>query len=173
LKKFPKHRGQENQMKLNQKSFALLLVAFLGCKKYPENNLWLKKPEKLLPFFDTHLTKYRVNGVDSLDLLNSYFQDRQGLVKDIRKALFKTERYSSYNRNSIIFESSMSIPFLFEFTSKKKKIRFDLSSDPTIFNKNIFIDKNTEWTILRLARTGPFKIETKLENGNHYEIEIE
>lgn len=48
-----------------------------------------------------------------------------------------------------------------------------MHSDTTIFKKNIFIDKNTEWTILRLANKGPFKLETQLNNGNHYEIEIE
>jgi hypothetical protein len=160
--------------KLFISAFLLVLIAIIfGCKKYPENNLWFKNPEKLMPFFDTHLTKYQVNDIDSLDLLNKYFGNRQGILKDIRLAEFKTVRNNSYNDYLILFKPSLSIPFTYEFTSKKKKIRFNINADTSIFKKNIFMSNNIEWSILRLARKGSFKIETRLSNGNHYEIEIE
>jgi hypothetical protein len=124
------------QMKTGLSYIIFLFVGLVSCKKYPENTLWFKNPEKLLPFFDTHLTKYSVNGIDSLDLLNNYFGNQQGLEKDIRKALFKTLRYSSHNDYFIFFEpSSYNMQFSYEFFAKNKKIRFIVSSEPTILTK--------------------------------------
>ncbi len=31
---------------------------------------------------------------------------------------------------------------------------------------------DAEWKIMRLAKTGPFKIQTIMENGNKYEIQF-
>jgi hypothetical protein len=153
--------------------FCLFIIILPGCKKYPENNLWFKKPEKVTPFIDSHLKKYSVNGIDSLDLLNYYFGHARGLVKDIRAGTFKTQRYYSHANYYLLFEPSLSLDFTYKFISNKKKIVFDMNSDTSLFKKNIFISQDVEWTIIRLKDSGPFKIETKLDNGNYYEIEIE
>jgi hypothetical protein len=135
---------------------------------------WIKKPEKVTPFIDSHLKKYIVNGVDSLEQLNYYFGNAHGLIKDIHNGTFKTERYYSYTRNYLYFEqSARELDFTYKFISKKKKIVFDMNSDTSLFKKNIFISQDVEWTIIRLKDSGPFKIEAKLDNGNYYEIEIE
>lgn len=48
-----------------------------------------------------------------------------------------------------------------------------LGQDTNIYKKNIFISYTTEWDIIRLARKGPLKLKTTLDNGNSYEIEID
>ncbi len=65
------------------------LFSLTTCKKYPENRLWFKNPERIYPF-QGNLTKYTVNGIDSLDLLNAYWGNQFGLVKDIRQIKFST-----------------------------------------------------------------------------------
>jgi len=155
---------------------ALLLMSY-GCKKYPENNLWFKNPEKLLPFFDTHLTKYQVNGIDSLSLLNKYFGHAPDLVNDIDEVEFITKRYSKnlhYHYLRFTEDESRMIPFSYSFSADKKFIKIvSVVEDTAIFQKNLFIDGSISWEIVRLSRKGPFKIKSKLANGNQYEIEIE
>jgi hypothetical protein len=47
----------------------LLLVLFISCKKYPENNLWFSSPER--SFKGGKITYFTVDGIDSLELMNS------------------------------------------------------------------------------------------------------
>lgn len=62
-----------NKTMLRLTIVSLFLVAFSFCKKYPENNLWFKNSKKI-PIINGYMTEYKVNGIDSLDLLNIYYK---------------------------------------------------------------------------------------------------
>lgn len=152
--------------------FCVILLLFNSCKKYPENSLWFKNPEKLHPF-NGYITKYNVNSVDSLDLLNNFFNNKVGLEKDIKKSQFHS--YSEKGRlyTDFIYPNGFqSIPISYSFSNKKKYMFVQMMNDTTIFKKNLFINESLEWEIIRLARKGSFKLKTTLANGNSYEIQI-
>jgi hypothetical protein len=150
----------------------ILLTSITACKKYPENNLWFKRPSQL-DFFNGHLTKYTVNGIDSLDLLNYYFGRGYGLRKDIRTTLFITQHeHTDHFGTYMLFAASYQVPFISELTKKNKFLKVNSVRDTNVYNKDLFISKDTEWQIIRLAKKGPFRIKTTLGNGNTYEMEI-
>lgn len=149
----------------------LVFALFSDCKKYPENALWFKNPAKIPPF-EGHITKYTVNGIDSLELMNAYFTNRIGLKKSIRDATFILVPEGGFP-NVLILGSGLSTGIVYQLTRKKKFMKIGIVVDTTLYKKNIFINIDTEWRIMRLAKTGPFKIETTLDNGNFYQIEIE
>ncbi len=161
-------------MKQNIKTYlllAILLLLFATCKKYPENNLWFKNPKKIYPF-QGYITKYEVDGIDSLDLLNKFYGNQLGLNKNFREAKFTT--YGDYGdtRCSLIFGGGLSSSVNYEFVKKKKYLNINLSvGDTTVYKKNIFINFDVEWQIIRLAKSGSFKLKTK-HNGKNYEIQF-
>jgi hypothetical protein len=153
-------------------SYILLLsiiVTLSTCKKYPENTLWFKNPKKISPFYG-HLKKYTVNGIDSLDLLNNYFGNQMGIVKDIRQA-----RFDSYLEHGgydcvLIVGGGASLSAGFKYYNNKNYINLFCGGDTSIFRKNLFLGEAL-WKILRLSKNA-FKATTTLNNGNKYEIEI-
>lgn len=151
--------------------FFFCFASLITCKKYPEDNLWFKNPEKLTPF-QGYLTKYTVNSIDSLDLLNNYFGHAFGLPRNIRTSQFLTSVEKKQIDCVLNYSGGLENGMDYEFINKKKYLKIFFYPDTTLFKKNIFIDKEVEWKIIRLARNGPFKIETTLNNGNKYEIQI-
>jgi hypothetical protein len=149
---------------------AVLIVS--GCKKYPENNLWFKKPAKQGLLFG-YLQKYEVNGIDSLDLLSNYIiTGHINQINDIRKCEF--HQYYESGRIGCIWRlaGSCDLHMYQDYVAKYKKVKFSQTIDPTCFNKSLFIGPNIEWTILNFpTKKRPFlKIKTTLDNGNTYEI---
>ncbi len=155
---------------------ALLLFLLAGCltncKKYPENTLWFKSPKKIYPF-QGFIIKYEVNGVDSLDLLSTYYGSLPGLPHDIRQSKFITQ--GDKNDLETVFihgNSGASSEVGVEFSKDKRKLYLSLSVsqlNPS-YLKNFFFGK--EWDILYLDKKGKLKITTK-ENGKTYLIEID
>ncbi len=162
-------------MKQNIKTYillALLVLLFTTCKKYPENSLWFKNPEKLYPF-QGYITKYEVDGIDSLDLLNKFYGNWPGLNKNFKEAKFvTTENFKNIYCRVIHSSSGRSSRVDYEFIKKKKYLHINLSTnDTSIYIKNIFINFDVEWQIIRLAKSGSFKLKTK-HNGKNYEIQF-
>ncbi|MGZ4038593.1 MAG: hypothetical protein ACXVPQ_12240, partial [Bacteroidia bacterium] len=48
-----------------------IALVFFGCKKYPENTLWFKSPEKV--FKGGHITVYTVDGIDKMPDIRSWY----------------------------------------------------------------------------------------------------
>ncbi len=146
------------------------------CKKYPENTLWFKNPKKLQPL-KGYITKYNVNGIDSLHLMDSYFGNYSGspyLIKDISKAEFRfsADTYDKAPQYNIVFPPFANLAVAtITFKNHKKYVFIETRIDTSILKRNIFMD--ADWKIIRLTeKTGPFKIETTLTNGNKYEIQF-
>jgi hypothetical protein len=150
----------------------IIVTLFSTCKKYPENALWFKNPEKLYPF-QGYITKYEVDGIDSLDLLSKYYGNAYGLDKNFRNAKFATtENFKVIYCRVVHGNSGLSSRIDYEFIKKKKYLHISLSTyDTTIYKKNIFISSEVEWQIVRLAKSGAFKLKTKY-NGKNYEIQF-
>lgn len=153
----------------------VFLLFCLSCKKYPENNLWFKNPNRI-PVFVGALSEYRVNGIDSLELLNVFIADKPGLNKNIHECKFTTseDKYNHQGRYSaFLVPGRGNLPLRYSFVDNKKYITIGFAGDTSIFSKDIFIDSNIKWKIVRLKKNGHFKIETTLSNGNKYEISID
>lgn len=157
----------------------IFIFFIFSCKKYPENTLWFKNPEKL-NFVQGYITKYTVNGIDSLGLLNAYFnyynlsQPNWPQIKtDIRNTkitAYSDDAYSEtewdLGRSGVMYTSEA-------YTSKKKKIKIFFYNDTLFYKKNIFINKQIEWDIIYLSnKNNKRKMKTTLSNGNTYEIQF-
>ena len=160
-------------------STLIIVLFFTTCKKYPENTLWFKNPEKLTPF-SGRITVYKVNGVDSLDALNKYINRNALIIKNVREFDFLESYSKRENSVSIVTDNTFIIPLEYQFVEKKKKIIINCGlgksqlpppNDGPLITKNIFVEDGLIWDIVRLSKKGPFKIKTK-QNGYLYEIEI-
>jgi hypothetical protein len=149
-------------------------VIFLACKKYPENNLWLKKPEKV--FKGGELTSYTVDGVDSFPMWDAIYNtppdyNGMGYAFDVRSTYFGYD-YSDHKDNRI--GSKLGYGTL-DFINKKKEIAiwFVMTSPSGVAEAkyNVFLTENSTWKILKLTKSGTLKIQ-RTYNNKIYEIQI-
>ncbi len=153
-----------------------VLVCLASCKKYPENDLWFKNPYDF-PVVHGNIVDYRVNGIDSLDLLNLYYDtvrinDRYPYNKtsrDIRQESFSPTKRAkvSYDISCDLFSDG--IGHLEWENDKKRVVIYFSGSDYRYYKKNIFIENNTVWEVVKLEKDGLSKIKNTF-NGNVYEI---
>jgi len=154
-------------------TLATIVFTLSTCKKYPENTLWFKNKHKLFiiePY--AKLTGFTVNGIDSLQELNSYFGWRTGGTYNINTNNINEhrDRYDS-RRTTISFYYS---DFFAYYSKNRKQVSFyDKNPKDTskIFKKNIFID-DTPWQIINLIPNKISKIK-KTINNNTYELQFE
>jgi hypothetical protein len=151
------------------KYFSLLLAAFFiftTCKKYPENNLWLKNPYKA--FDSGYLTYVTVDGADSTRLISS------SINQDVTKDFYATEKDETLYR--IYSDTYRGV---YEFVSKKKQIKLkisfegapeNLSPNPKPYTPTAF-KYGGAWEILKLTSNGSLKIR-KEYNGKVYEAQF-
>ena len=148
----------------------IAIMCFISCKKYPENTLWLKNPEK--NFKGGKFTSFKVNGVDSMPMWERIYNtppNYNGLnfsynPRNIEFAYDKKEdMFSSYVGNGSL-----------KFISKKKKVSIFFYMSPALGTNpicNIFYTKDSEWDILKLDKKGTLKIQRTFNNKT-YEIQI-
>ncbi|MFO0321129.1 MAG: hypothetical protein ACK504_01730 [Bacteroidota bacterium] len=159
-----------------------ILVGLSACKKYPENTLWFKNPKNICPV-NGYITSYKVNGIDSLDLLNSYYYKgpippsyaHKSLVYDVRKEIFETEKLNNRGlhcaRTDFFRRSPVNCTILCGWDDKHKNITLTVAyTDEYYFAKNIFIENEHKWEVIYLDKHKKAKIKTTFDNGNTYEI---
>lgn len=156
-----------------------LLLFFSTCKKYPENTLWCKNPYNY-PIVQGYITEYKVNGIDSLDLLNMYYDtvrinDRYPYNKVERNV--RKEQFGAFKRNKITYNVTNDLLGADAITTvkwktDKKNIWIGAPlPDYRFFKKNLFI-KSSIWEVVKLDPNGQKKIKNTF-NGNTYEITFE
>jgi hypothetical protein len=161
---------------------SLSFFVFITCKKYPENTLWFKKPTKI-PVIQGYITEYKVNGIDSLPYLNSFYSSYTVGVsppyppytssnnKDIKREKFTTTIEG-------LGHGTLSVDYLgngyYKWANNNKNIIIFFKPDVYYFYKNIFIKKeDITWEVLYLDKKGKkSKIKT-IYNSNTYEITFE
>jgi hypothetical protein len=154
--------------------FQVIVIILAGCKKYPENRVWFttkKNLEKRL-ILNGYIKSYKVNGIDSLDLLNSYFtmNTNAHLYGNIRMC-----RLSEFEDGIGDWKlgDDCTVDLHHRLIDNDTKMNIFLGRDTRCFNKNIFIDVNVKWTILNFPtkRKPGLKLKS-IVNGNTYEIQI-
>ena len=152
------------------KTYLLIVIIgilFFGCKKYPENKLWFKNPEKV--FKGGKITAYTINGADRM----SYF-----------KALYRDFPYNYYGQSipavfDIAFEYNSSDKEIkttygegsFTFSETKREIEISFKPVNVDFGaENIFVGR-LSWKIMKLTKDGVLRIQAK-DNFKLYEIQF-
>lgn len=153
----------------------IFIILLSGCKKYPENTLWFKNPEKICPI-SGNITEYKVNGIDSLNLLNVYYEQAilhgygpyNNTIRDVKQEVFNPSNKGKgkFNLQCDIFASNSGTC---TWNSNKKSVNVRVGIDMEYFKRNIFITQGLNWDIQYLDTKGKSKIKTTY-NGNTYEI---
>lgn len=143
------------------KYFLILFAAFFiftTCKKYPENRLWFKNPEKA--FKGGRIQYLNVDGADSLTYFSSYF----GF--DFRNEFIEYDSESNDLNSSHMF-GDLSI----KKKSKNAYLYLRMNSSVTNYtNSPLFtLNNSTSWEIIKLTRKSALKLRT-IKNGKSYEI---
>lgn len=151
--------------------FLIFGLFFISCKKYPENRLWFKKPERA--FKGGKLTSFTVNGVDSITLLNSTW----GF--DLTANNFSL--YKPYHDNSgwdikgdfdgyVAFKGDKEIIFRIK-KSEPTSTQPTPLYNPFLYHGDSDGKSDDRWDILKLTRKGVLKLRRKM-NGKVYELQI-
>ena len=147
-----------------------VLLCFVSCKKYPENDLWFKNPKKT--FKGGRLTDFTVNGFDSMPMWERIYAtspEYNGLYSpfDARTIEF------SYSKEGNILSSNIGEGTLkFINNDKDVSISFAMIVAGTSEAKyNLFYTKKSEWRILKLYKGGMMRIQ-RIYNNKTYEIQF-
>jgi hypothetical protein len=139
---------------------------FSGCKKYPENTLWFKKPEKV--FKGGYITLYTIDGIDKLPDVRSWYANFP---------------YNFYKQTSDIFQ----LPFSYSgsdgglstdygkgslvFSTSTKNVTIDFRPVNSDYGaQNLFV-ANDNWTVLKLTKNGQLKLQGRF-NEKTYVIQF-
>lgn len=166
----------------NKISLSCLLIVcsmiFTTCKKYPENTLWFKNPNKI-KVINGYITEYKVNGIDSLDFLNIYYKPYipnsiYPYNKTNRDIRFESFTATNVTKTYWEIKSDLYETLYYRMQKDKKTIRIGGSIDTIYYKKQLFLDTkgNIDWQIQYLDKKGKSKIKTTY-NGNVYEITFE
>ena len=153
----------------------LVSINFMSCKKYPENNLWFKNPKKMSPVHG-YIKAYTVNGIDSLDLLNVYYEPTiqhgygpyNKAIKDVKQELFNISSIKKGKADvncDLFYNQHLSSTW----SSNGKSINIRSGVDIEYYKRNIFIISGLNWDVVYLDKNMKSKIRT-INNGNVYEI---
>lgn len=144
-------------------------VAFLSCKKYPENkgiHLALAK-YRIVEVGNYVLSIYTVNGEDSMSLLSSKFgQD----MSTITWGLYKY--HQEFRLSDSPLQKTLSSSFDLIDDNKKMLIQYILKYD--LDGYNMFLTVNSEWDILKLYKKHnrtTLKLK-RIYNGKTYIIQF-
>ncbi len=149
--------------------FLVLLLTHCNKVKYPENSGKINRPEKY-ELMRGFITAYKVNGIDSLDALDAYWQIN----------FFSSLKMNNFNivnsrlRNEVCDDNFGCIRYA--WTNKYKNIFVDYLSEPGNPRRNIFIENGMSWQILKLVPSKStvnhqLKIQSQI-NGNVYQIQF-
>jgi len=124
---------------------AFILICFSTCKKYPENTLWFKRAKTLSPVGGT-ITNYCVNGIDSLQYLDAYYNTNFVNNTPNKTHHISDEFFYSSTEDFVIVNQTM-ITGSYRWQNKYKEIEIDCKNDTLVYKKNLFI-KSVEIQLL-------------------------
>lgn len=148
----------------------VLGLLFSSCKKYPENRLWFKNPQRA--FTGGKLTSFKVNGDDSIPLFNSTWG------YDLTQKSFSLFKpYHDYDEWTVRGDFDGS--FHFAGDKEMQVILTPLQNSlapPSIYNPFLRLadsegKTDNRWDIIKLTRKGQLKLKRKI-NGTTYEVQF-
>jgi hypothetical protein len=157
-------------MKFSLKAVSLLILITLAvssCKKYPENKLWFKKPERV--FKGGKITMYTINGVDQMPSIRAMYNTfpYNYFGKAIPDVFDLTLDYESGGGNltTEYGEGAMT------FSKKGKDVTIQFNQKNQEYGAvNMFVAPMS-WKILKLTKEGQMKIQG-LNNYKLYVIQF-
>jgi hypothetical protein len=126
-----------------------------GCKKYPENKLWFKKPENV--FKGGKITMYTINGIDQMPsikaMYNTFPYNYFGkAIPDVFDLSIEYDRGSD-NLTTEYGEGAMT------FSKKGKDVTIQFNQKNEVHGAaNMFVAPMS-WKILKLTKDGQMKIQ--------------
>lgn len=143
---------------------------FFGCKKYPEDEQFvhLKRPESRLAKYTLwRLTKYTVDGADSIPYINSKVWSGFPLDKvefDFKEADKKdpTIKINGIGGTSLIY---------IKFVDRKRKLSIGFAPTTNGYTYPLFLSGWNDWEIQKLEK-GVLIIELN-KNNKHYFVKFE
>ncbi|HEX7414311.1 MAG TPA: hypothetical protein VF411_09745 [Bacteroidia bacterium] len=155
---------------------AVVLIAlgslFLGCKKYPEDNVFMefKKPAKRI-VGTWRLTKYYINGADSTTFLFKQYTSISSYQYGILDLVIGASVNSDYQYGIFIYSIRGDGGITFENHKNDLYVVFLIpASTPGLYLYSQFGDTDSRWDIRELTTTD-FKI-TNSVHGIDYRIEF-
>lgn len=144
---------------------------FTTCKKYPENTMRLFQKPRKYDLMRGFITQYKVNGIDSLDLLNNYILNCSSGTSDLKSWEFST--IDEKNRNKAYHSCFGTI--IYEWNNDYNNIYIYYKNEANL-TKNIFIINGNNWEILKFIPSKKtiyhqLKLKTEIK-GNVYEVQF-
>ena len=160
-----------NKLRLFLLGNTILFFLFSSCKKYPENTLWFKRAKTLLPVGGM-ITKYTVNGIDSLQYLDFYYNPNF-INNTPNKIHHIADEYFYASTEDLVIENQTMVTGSYRWQNRYKEIEIDCKNDTLVYKKNIFVKRALDWKIIYLGKDNKkSKIQTTYD-GNTYEITFE
>lgn len=130
---------------MKQLGLAILLATFFlaGCRKYPEDSfpLHLKRPEKRIWKHHLFIDEFRVDGVDSIPLVNSKLSGGRSISE------YEMD-YNHHNEISSYYGGHLSI----FFENHCRSVRIKQYVNGSAFPYPIFFEDENTWVIKRLDK---------------------
>ncbi len=143
------------------------VMLFLGCKKYPENELWFDEPKKV--FKGGKITSYTMSGIDQMQIITDMYKNfpYNYYGTSLPDVFLLPYTYDSgADTISTNYGSG-----LFKFTANKMEIEIGFIPKNAGFGaKNIFLT-GLNWKILKLTSNGQLKIQAQY-NERVYEVQF-
>lgn len=149
----------------------LLLFAFFilsTCKKYPENTLWFRRVKNLHPI-GKYLTEFKVNGIDSMDLLNSYYVQVYSANNNNPSNIRDVEFFCDREGYRFVYLTS---DRAYDLVDKYKTLKIYINDNMSIFERALFKIDYSTWDILYFDKNEKKKFKQTF-NGKTYEITFE
>lgn len=145
--------------------FALLLFS-LGCRKYPENTLWFKKPEKV--FKGGRITLYTIDGIDKMQTIRDWYKYFPYNYYKQTDDIFSVP--ISYSGSTGILNSDYGVGTL-KFSKSTKDVTIEFNPTNSSYGaQNIFVGSES-WKVEKLTRDGQLKLQAWI-NDRTYVIQF-
>ena len=156
----------------------VLVMLFTACKKYPQNFLIFKSPQKVL--VGGYLNAYTVNGMDSMPMWDAIYSDpttySNGYCPGLKAKNININ--NDYSDKNGFYISSVIGSGTWKFYNNKKYLHVNFNMNinnycnVTVVPKyNLFLTSNGDWKILKLTTDGVIRIQ-RTYNNKVYEIEF-
>lgn len=145
----------------------LIVGSFSTCKKYPENRLWTRHPQKY--FNGGVITAYTENGIDIMPKIRNWYSDFPynyygQKIDDVFTLPF------SYDKATDEFTTDYGAGY-FHFNSDGKTVDISFTPKNSLYGaQNLFVE-NENWQILKLTKSGQMKLKVTM-NYKYYEIQF-
>lgn len=146
---------------------AVFAVLFSGCKKFPENTLWFKNPDKV--FKGGKITSFTMNGIDQTQIYRDkykYFPYNYygSSIDDVYQTVF------TFNSGQKELSSDIGTGS-FKFSETQREVEINFKPKNWEYGAESIFIGYLSWKVLKITADGQLKIQTEY-NFRKYEIQF-